>query len=226
MQIIFLIFLLVSPIKHVELLEIQINTNQKSIFKNYSNDNFKQILNINKNVIEIKTESSNYKQLDLNFRVIPNEAYIKKLSKELKKAVYSVLNGSYTLNDYMINISNFLRKKIKYSLENIPQTPGSVIVNKKAHCVGFSNLTKVFLKGIGVNSKIVQGFYLKKNKKAIIPIPHKWVEIELSNGYLYFYDPQYQKFSSNYVVVNDSIVFSKVKKFKIKLIKYIKKMTN
>jgi transglutaminase/protease-like cytokinesis protein 3 len=226
MQIIFLIFLLVSPIRHVELLEIQINTNQKSIFKNYSNDNFKQILNINKNVIEIKTESSNYKQLDLNFRVIPNEAYIKKLSKGLKNAVYLVLNGAYTLNDYMINLSEYLKKNIEYSKESIPQTPESVVVNKKAHCVGFSNLTKVLLKSIGVESQIVQGFYLKKNKKTIIPIPHKWVEIELANGYLYFYDPQYQKFSSNYVVVNNSIIFSKVKKFKIKLIKYIKKMTN
>ena len=226
MQIIFLLFLLMSPLRQVELLNIQINTDQLNIFSDYSNDNFKQTLKIEKNLIKIKTESSNYLQLDLNFRVIPDDLYIDSLSKELQNSVYSLIERSYSLKDYMINISTFLKRNITYSEEKYPQNPEIVILNKKAHCVGFSELTKVFLKGIGINAHFTQGFYLKKKNGSIIPIPHKWIEIELSNGYLYFYDPQYQKFSSNYVVVDNSVIFTKVKKFKIKLINYTKKIVD
>ncbi len=226
MQIIFLFFLLLSPLKQVELLNIQINTNQQNLFYNYANDNFKQTLKFNKNIIEIETESINFMHLNLNFRVNPDKAYISSLSEELQTTIYSLTAGTYTLKDYMINISKFLKKKITYSEEKIPQTPEAVIVNKKAHCVGFSKLTNVFLKAIRVNSHFTQGFYLKKKNGMITPIPHKWIEIELANGYLYFYDPQYQKFSSNYVVVDNSAIFTKIKKFNIKLINYSKKIIN
>lgn len=215
-----------SPLKHVELLNIQINTSQADYFSNYSNDNFKQSLKIIENRIEIKTESINYMELELNFRVFQDAAYIKTLSKTLQDSIYLMINSSYTLKDYMIKISEFLKTKIKYSEEKLPQNPEIVIINKKAHCVGFSELTKVFLRGIGIEARFTQGFYLKKKENNLIPIPHKWIEIELSNGYLYFYDPQYQKFSSNYVVVDNSVIFTKVKKFKIKLINYTKKIVD
>ncbi len=224
MQFFFLIFLLISPIKHVELMNIQVNTNQKELFSNYSNDNFRQTLRFNDDLVEINTESSNYLHLDLNFRVIPDTLYIESLPESLQTPINSLIDRSYSLKDYMVNISTFLRDKIIYSKKKFPQNPESVIINKKAHCVGFSELTKVFLKGIGINANFSQGFYLKKVNGKIVPIPHKWIEIELSNGYLYFYDPQYQKFSSNYVVVDNSVIFTEVKKFKIKLIKYTKKI--
>lgn len=224
MQFFLLLLLLVSPIKHVELLNIQIDSSQLNLFTDYSNDNFKQTLKISKNQIDIKTESSNYLHLDLNFRVHPDEIYINSQSKPIQSSIYSLIERSYSLKDYMINISSFLKKNITYSEEKHPQSPDHVILNKKAHCVGFSELTKVLLKGIGINAHFTQGFYLKKQNGSIIPIPHKWIEIELSNGYLYFYDPQYQKFSSNYVVVNNSVIFTEVKKFKIKLINFTKKI--
>jgi len=226
MQFFLLFFLLLSPLRQVESLNIQINTDQKTIFSNYSNDNFKQILKFKEDKVLINTENTNFFQLDLNFRIRPDDLYIKTLSKKLKGSVHLMINGCYTLKDYMINISKFLKNKITYSDEKIPQDPETVIINGRAHCVGFSELTKVFLKGIGVKTRFIQGFYLKKKDDYIIPIPHRWIEIELSNGYLYFYDPQYQKFSSNYVVVNNAVIFSKIKKFKIKLINYSKKIIN
>ena len=226
MQVIFLLLLLMSPLKQVELLNIQISTDQQTIFSNYSNDNFKQTLNINNNIIKIKTESLNYLHLNLNFRVTPDDIYISSLSEDLQITIRSLVERSYTLKDYMINISSFLKKNITYSEEKIPQTPETVIINKRAHCVGFSELTRALLRGIGIYTHFSQGFYLKKIDGDIIPIPHRWIEIELANGYLYFYDPQYQKFSSNYVVVNNSVIFTKIKKFKIKLIDYSKKIVN
>ncbi len=222
----FLFLMVPGPLKQVEQMNIQIHTDQQAIFREYSNDNFSQTLRVANNRIEIKTQSTDYLQLELNFRVVPDERYISKLSPELKKALATILKGSYTLKDYMVNISHFLRHNIRYSENKHSQDPQTVIENKRAHCVGFSNITRVFLKGIGVDARFTQGFYLKKQNGRVVPIPHKWIEIELANGFLYFYDPQYQKFSSNYVLVDDSVIFTKIKRFNIELIDYSKKIMN
>jgi len=226
MKVFLLIFLFLSPLRQVEFLNVLINTDQVSIFMNYSNDNFKQKLENNSGILNIETESLDYSQLDLNFRVIPDDLYLDSLSTEMKLAAKSIIKGAYNLNDYMKNLSFFLKNNIKYSLQKSPQDAESVLINKRGHCVGFSSLTKVFLKTIGVESNLIQGFYLKKRDGKIIPIPHKWLEIELANGFSYFYDPQYQKFSSNYIVVDNSVMFSNIRKFSIKLVDFTKKILN
>jgi hypothetical protein len=60
----------------------------------------------------------------------------------------------------------------------------------------------------------------------MIPIPHRWVEIHLANGVKFFYDPQYQRFSANYIATKEDVDFKRVKKFKVYVIKKSKKIVN
>jgi len=66
----------------------------------------------------------------------------------------------------------------------------------------------------------------KKTDIIMIPIPHRWIEILLSNGFKYFYDPQYQNFSSGYIIVKNNVDFKKVKKFKVHLLKKSSEIIN
>jgi hypothetical protein len=67
---------------------------------------------------------------------------------------------------------------------------------------------------------------MRENGQTIIPVPHKWIEIHPGNGVRFFYDPQRQQFSANYMVTKDDVDFKKIKKFKAILIKKSKKVLN
>jgi hypothetical protein len=85
----------------------------------------------------------------------------------------------------------------------------------------------VMFKAAGIQNKVVKGFYLKSGRKNImIPIPHQWVEIHLPNNVEFFYDPQYQRFSANYIATRDDVDFKQVKKFKVYVIKKSKNILN
>ena len=66
---------------------------------------------------------------------------------------------------------------------------------------------------------------IKKNN-ILIPIPHRWVEIYLSKEIKFFYDPQYQRFSFNYLTTRNDIDFKRVRRFKVNIIKKSKKIIN
>ena len=109
----------------------------------------------------------------------------------------------------------------------MPQDAFAVLLNRKANCVGFANLTAFLLDCVGIKNKFVRGFYLEKGgNRVLIPVPHKWIEIYLSNGVRFFYDPQRQKFSTNYIVTKYDVDFRKVRKFKVLLIEKSKKVLN
>ena len=233
MKSLILLLLLLSPLREVVDVQLSIPTHQHEIFCNYSNDNFSQEVFYDRTRDEITAhiKNSNFLTLNLNFRIMPNNEFIACLSPELRETIFDLLDNCFNFDIYFDNISSFLKKHITYCDNNLPQDPASVIINKKANCKGYSNLVRVLLKAAGIKSKIVKGFYLTKDTKrnknnTLIPIPHRWVEIYLSNEIKFFYDPQYQRFSFNYLTTRNDINFKRVKKFKVNIIKKSKKIVN
>ena len=225
MKSLLLIILMVVPFKQFESVKLSFPSQQHEIFKDYSNDNFSQELEYENGEITAEIKCMNFFELDLNFRIVPDRKLIKTLDKNTKNLAISLINSSSSFKSYMMNISSYLKQNITYSEMNLPQDYISVTLNKKANCVGYSNLLHIFLKSAGIKNKILKGFYLKNSEnKTMTPIPHRWIEIYLPNKMKFFYDPQYQKFSANYIVVRDSVDFKRVKRFKIKLIKKSKKI--
>ncbi|NIM18166.1 MAG: hypothetical protein GTO45_39695 [Candidatus Aminicenantes bacterium] len=219
----------ISPLREVENVKLFFPTQKHDIFINYSNDNFSQelVYHLKNKNITAEIKCSNYLQLNLNFRVFPNHKFIARQNRDIREVILDLFDDSQLMKNYMTNISFYLKGNIRYSRANLPQDAAAVMINKKATCVGFSNLVKVFLDAAGIENRLVKGFYLKKGKKNImIPVPHRWVEIRLPNGIKFFYDPQYQKFSANYITTRDDVDFKKVRKFKVTVIKKSKIIIN
>jgi transglutaminase-like putative cysteine protease len=178
-------------------------------------------------MLTAEIKSSNYLNLGLNFRVLPDSKYISALNPKVQEVIFDLFDDSQSLRNYIANVSFFLKGQIRYSGMNLPQDATSVILYKRAKCVGYANAAKVFFDAAGIKSKVVKGFFLEKGKKnTMIPIPHRWVEIHLANGVKFFYDPQYQRFSANYIATKEDVDFKRVKKFKVYVIKKSKKIVN
>jgi len=215
--------------QEVESLRLSIPSQQHEIFLDYTNANFSQtvIYHKNKNRITADIEITDFLSLDLNYRVIPRGEYIETLSPTLQQVIKSLFDESQSLRNYLLRISSFLKKNIHYTEKELPQDAEAVIFNRQANCIGFSNLVTVFFNAAGIQSKIVRGFYLKKSKKeSLTPIPHRWVELRLSDGSNFFYDPQYQDFSANYIATRSDVDFKQVRRFKVNVIRKSKKFYN
>jgi transglutaminase/protease-like cytokinesis protein 3 len=211
----------------VENVKLSLPTQQHEIFVNYSNSNFSQELSYHNGMLTAEIKNSNYLNLNLNFRVLPDSKYISALNPKVQAVISDLFDDSQSLRNYLGNVSYFLKGQISYSDMNLPQDATSVILFKRAKCVGYANAAKVFFDAAGIKCKVVKGFYLKKGKKnTMIPIPHRWLEIHLANGVNFFYDPQYQRFSANYIATKDDVDFKRVKKFIVYVIKKSKKIVN
>ena len=229
MKILILFYLLFfnSTPREIENMKFSFPSKQHEIFLDYANDNFSQKLVYNNNIITAEIISSNFLYLDLNFRIFPNESYMANLNRDIKEIVFDLFGSNQSLKTYLNNISMYLKGNISYSHKDLPQDARSVIMSKKANCVGFSNVVSLFLNSAGIENKFVKGFYLKKqDNNTLIPVPHRWVEIHLPNGLKFFYDPQYQDFSANYITTKDNVNFKQVKRFKVHVIKKSKKIIN
>jgi transglutaminase/protease-like cytokinesis protein 3 len=227
MKLLILLLFVISPIREVENVKLSLPTQQHEIFVNYSNSNFSQELSYHNGMLTAEIKNSNYLNLNLNFRVLPDSKYISALNPKVQAVISDLFDDSQSLRNYLGNVSYFLKGQISYSDMNLPQDATSVILFKRAKCVGYANAAKVFFDAAGIKCKVVKGFYLKKGKKnTMIPIPHRWLEIHLANGVNFFYDPQYQRFSANYIATKDDVDFKRVKKFIVYVIKKSKKIVN
>ncbi len=227
MRILILLLFYVLPLREVEDVTLALPTMQEEIFANYANDNFSQNLVYSDKQVAVEIISMNFLHLDLNFRVFPDKNFIGKLDQSTREIILALLDNNISFDLYFKNISNFLKAKIEYLEENLPQDAISVLVTRKANCVGYSNLASLLLRAVGVKNRLVKGFYLKKEDRSILtPIPHRWLEIQLADGSRFFYDPQRQMFSADYIVTRQDVNFIRVKKFKIQLVKRSKKIVN
>jgi len=229
MKILFLILLLMTndPLQVTEDLKLIIPSEQYEIFPDYSNNNFSQKSAYHRRSIFMEIKSSNFYNLNLNYRVVPRPDLLTEMEPEVKAVILSLFDPDETLKSFMSNISHYLRTNISYSDADLPQDAVSVIINRKANCIGFSNTVRVILRSAGVHSELVRGFYLKNGRgDVIVPIPHRWVEIQLPGGVKFFYDPQYQEFSVNYIATKKDIDFKQVRRFKVNMLRKSRKFGN
>lgn len=226
--LILLLALFASPMQEVENIKLSLPTRQQDIFLEYSNANFNQSLKFDNRHLTVEIQSFNYLDLKLNYRVIPDHNYIQTLNPEIQHFVKQFFDDSQSLRNFMTKLSVFLKRHLRYSRDSrLKQDPDSVIYNRRGSCVGYSNLVKVFLRAANIESAPVKGFYLKRtNGKTWTPIPHRWIEIRLPDGMRFFYDPQYQDFSANYITTRNDVDFKKIRKFKVRVINTSIKIIN
>ncbi len=214
-----------TPSHEVEQITFSLPLQPPGIIINYESENFSQKVIQHKNSMEITVVSIDFNGLDMNFPVTPNYPYIKTLEPPVQSVLSNLIENSNTLGNYLTHVSYFLENKIQYTEENLPQETEFVIRNRKANCIGLSNVTRFFLDVVGIKNRPVRGFYLEKGDGDIfIPQPHRWVEIQLSGKRSIFYDPQYRKFSSYYIATRSDVDFKKIKRFNIRLLKKSKKI--
>ncbi|MCI0471145.1 MAG: transglutaminase-like domain-containing protein [Candidatus Aminicenantes bacterium] len=229
MKRLLVLLLFFVPLREVENIKLSFPaaTQYREIFFNYANDNFSQELNRLDGRITAEIKSTNFLRLNLNFRIIPGTEMLEKLDRETREVVNNLLANSLTFDSYFKNISFFLEKEIEYSEADLPQDEIAVLINRRANCVGYANLTAFLLNCVGVKNRFARGFYLQNGDgQTLIPIPHKWIEIFLGNGGRFFYDPQRQRFSTNYIVARYDVDFTKIRKFKILLLEKSKRIIN
>ncbi len=123
-----------------------------------------------------------------------------------------------------MNISRFLKNQIEYTEADLPQETDAVLEQGKAHCIGYANVAQALLACIGIASNPVNGFFLRENNKKVEPVPHRWLEIELPGQRRIFYDPQYQDFSSRYLVINLGVALDSIERFQGVIIRKNKKI--
>lgn len=227
MRALLLVLLLMSPLRQVEHSYLQFSTIHHDIFPDYQNDNFQQRISWRKNIVTVANQSLNFFQLDLNFRVVLDEEYLRQYPAEFQQVVKQLVADCISLRDFVDNISGFLKSQVMYDDSGAPQDALAVLQRKTANCVGYSNLVHEFFNCAGIESQFVKGFYLKNNRSGMLtPIPHKWVEVTLANGYRFFYDPQHQSFTSGYILVQEDVDFKTIRRFQVRLIKKEVKMIN
>jgi transglutaminase-like putative cysteine protease len=219
--------MLMSPLRQVEYSYLQFSTLHRNIFPDYRNDNFQQSISWKRDLVSVANQSLNFYQLDLNFRVVLDQEYLLRQPWEIQDTVKQLAAGCMSLRDYVDNISGFLKSKFAYADNGELQDAMSVLTRKTANCVGYSNLVHVLFNCVGIGNRFVKGFYLKSSDgDTLTPVPHKWVELTLTNGYTFFYDPQHQSFTSGYILVEKDVDFKKIRRFLVKLVKREVKMIN
>ena len=227
MKFLLIILLLFSPARQIEQIDVKIITEQNSIFMDFENDNFKQDVNTHGNIVNILIENSNYLDLNLNHRLFINSSKLNSLGKYIKQVFHELYNENITLRTFLQHISFYLRDNIKYWGDSPFKTPEEVIISKKANCIGYSAFVKELLSIVDIRTRYVSGFYLKKTKKkSYDPVPHRWLELFIPGSASFYFDPQYQGFKANYIVVNPGQDFRTIKKFKINFLKREKKFIN
>lgn len=230
MKILLLMMALVFPLREVVDVHLTIPTQQHEIFYDYTNDNFSQQVYYDRQnrLLRAHIKNSNYLTLNLNFRVLPDKNYISRLHPELQSTAHQLLDDCMTVECFFKNLSAFLKATITYTEEGLPQDAATVMLNRKANCVGYASLVKVLLDAAGLKYNEVRGFYLKEQagSRTLQPIPHRWLEILLPDGVKFFYDPQYQTFSANYLATRYDVDFKEVRRFEVTIIKKSKKIVN
>jgi hypothetical protein len=226
--LVFILFLnMITPLHEIENIKLSFPSLQRDIFVDYSTDNFSQRIFFKNESITVEIKSSDFLDMDLDFRIVPDPKFLETVNPEVQNVLSNLIDNSMSLKNYLNNVSSYLGRSIRYSEEDLPQDIASVIHNRKASCIGFCNVTKFFLDAAGVENHPVRGFYLKKDKKNIlIPVPHRWIEIRLAKGKKFFYDPQFQKFSADYITTREGVDFKRVKKFTVYVIEKSKKIMN
>jgi hypothetical protein len=224
MKALFLLFYIWMPLRQESNLEVFVACRTPEIFSNYHNFNFKQEISGNPEGVNVKIKSRTLSLKNLNHAIARDERYVAGQDPLIISVFNQVRKNAISVGEYLQNISSFMNNSITYSEADLPQETAAVLLNRRAYCIGYANVAQTLLACAGIVSRPVNGFYLRENNSVIEPVPHRWLEIELPGERRVFYDPQYQDFSSRYLVTEKSVVFNRIEKFLGVIVKKSKKI--
>ncbi len=213
-----------TPLRQETSLEVFVTCQTPEIFSAFRNYNFKQEIRSGSNGLNVKIKSRTLSLQNLNHVIRADERYLSTQGPALGRVFSQVRQNALSLADYLKNISFFLKYQIEYTEADLPQETSAVLAQGKAHCIGFANVAQALLACVGIVSRPVNGFYLRENRDRVEPVPHRWLEIELPGERRVFYDPQYQDFSSRYLVTNLGYPLDRIERFQGVVVKKSKKI--
>ena len=219
-----LLFYVLMPLRQESNLEVIVSCRTPEIFSNYRNYNFKQEISDDIEGLNVKIKSQTLSFKNLSHVIASDERYVAKQDPSIKVIFSQLRQNANSIGDYLQNISFFLKNSITYSEADLPQETVAVLLNRRAYCIGYANIAQTLLACAGIVSRPVNGFYLRENNSLIEPVPHRWLEIDLPGERRVFYDPQYQDFSSRYLVTDQSVAFNRIERFLGVIVKKSKKI--
>jgi transglutaminase-like putative cysteine protease len=215
-----------TPLRQETSLEVFVTCRTPEIFSDYRNTNFKQEIRPGGDGLNIKIKSRTLSLQNLNHVIRADERYLAAQGPAIGLVFSQVRLNALSVADYLKNISLFFKNQIEYTEADLPQEAVAVLAQRKAHCIGFANVAQALLACVGIVSRPVNGFYLRENNKRVEPVPHRWLEIELPGKRRVFYDPQYQDFSSRYLVINLGVPLDRIERFQGVVVKISKKIVD
>jgi transglutaminase-like putative cysteine protease len=224
MKTLLLLFYIWMPLSQESTLEVFVSCQTPEIFSNYRNYNFKQEISGNHEGVNVKIKSRTLSLKYLNHAIASDERYVAGQDPIINSVFNQVRKNAISVGEYLQNISFFLRNSITYSEADLPQETIAVLLNRQASCIGYANVAQTLLACAGIASRPVNGFYLREKNSVLEPVPHRWLEIQLPGERRVFYDPQYQDFSSRYLVTDQRVVFNQIEKFLGVVVKKSKKI--
>jgi transglutaminase-like putative cysteine protease len=223
-KILLLLLYIWTPLRQESNLEVLVACRTPEIFSNYRNYNFKQEVSGTADGLSVKIKSQTLSLKNLNHALADDVSYVAG-QDPLVRTVYGQLRqNAISIGDYLQNISFFLKNSITYSEADLPQEARAVLLNRRAHCIGYANVAQTLLACAGITSRPVNGFYLRESHSVIEPVPHRWLEVDLPGERRVFYDPQYQDFTSRYLVTDPSVAFNRIERFLGVVVKKSKKI--
>ena len=224
MKTLLLLLYIWMPLRQESNLEVFVACRTPEIFSNYRNYNFKQEISGKRQGVNVKIKSLTLSLKNLNHAIARDERYMAGQDPLIISVFNQVRKNAISVGEYLQNISSFFTNSITYSEADLPQAATAVLLNRQANCIGYANLAQALLACAGIASRPVNGFYLRENNSVIEPVPHRWLEIDLPGERRVFYDPQYQDFSSRYLVTEQSVAFNRIEKFLGVVVKKNKKI--
>jgi transglutaminase-like putative cysteine protease len=220
-----LLFLLAwSPLSQESRLEVFVTCRAPGLFSDFRNDNFRQAVHAAPGGLRLDLRSRTLRLRGLNHRFALDAAALASQPEAVRRACAQAGQGALSLSDYLRGISLFLRNRVAYDEAELPQGAAEVLAQGKGHCIGYANVAQALLSCVGVASRQVNGFFLREARGRIEPVPHRWLEVFLPGGRRIFFDPQYQDFSSRYLVANSGFSPETIERFEGVVVSQSKKI--
>lgn len=224
MRLLLLLLYVWTPLRQETSLEVFVSCRTPEIFSDYRNYNFKQEIRPGSDGLNVRILSRTLSLQNLNHIVHADGRYLAGQGPAVKLAFGQVRLQALSVADYLKNISQFLKNQIEYTEAGLPQAAEAVLAQRKGHCIGFANVAQALLACVGIASRPVNGFYLREKDGRVEPVPHRWLEIDLPGERRVFYDPQYQDFSSRYLVTNLGFPLDRIERFAAVVVRKNKKI--
>ena len=185
------------------------------IFSDYRNTNFKQEIVGGAGGLNVKIKSRSLSLRNLNHRVGDRRALSGRPGAgSPPRFRRRCASNALSLADYLRNISIFLNNRIAYTEADLPQEAAAVLAqNARAIASALPMSPSRCWPASASPAARSTASILREQDGRVEPVPHRWLEIDLPGERRVFYDPQYQDFSSRYLVTNLGVPFERIERF-------------